>query len=141
MLEDPLTVAGSQSSDNQAVYVQMYLASNQGKNLANESVQQIVNGTPALSDIKAYMIGGAVPAGADQSTAGEHRVQQVTMITFLVDIVMLLFVYCSVVQVNLTLVMVVIELMVARQGIIFQLIITPLDYHNLSGKSACTAGH
>ena len=36
---DPLTAAGSQSSDGKAAYVQLYLAGNQGQSLANESVQ------------------------------------------------------------------------------------------------------
>ena len=35
---DPLTAAGSQSADNKAAYVQLYLAGNQGESLANESV-------------------------------------------------------------------------------------------------------
>ncbi|TVS72475.1 MMPL family transporter, partial [Mycobacterium helveticum] len=35
---DPLTAAGSQSSDGKAAYVQAYLAGNQGESLASESV-------------------------------------------------------------------------------------------------------
>lgn len=38
---DPLTAAGSQSADNKATYVQIYLAGNQGETLANESVEAV----------------------------------------------------------------------------------------------------
>ncbi|AKN18312.1 MmpL family transport protein [Mycobacterium haemophilum DSM 44634] len=128
---DPLTAAGSQSSDGKAAYVQVYLAGNQGESLANESVeavQHVVDGSPAPPGVKAYVTGAAALT-ADQSTAGEKGVQRVTMITFLVIIVMLLFVYRSIVQVILTLVMVGIELMAARQVVAF------LAYNNIIGLS------
>ncbi len=38
---DPLTAAGSQSSDGKAAYVQVYLRGNQGEALANESVEAV----------------------------------------------------------------------------------------------------
>ena len=40
---DPLTAAGSQSSDGKAALVQLYLAGNQGESLANESVDSVRN--------------------------------------------------------------------------------------------------
>ena len=92
---DPLTAAGSQSSDGKAAYVQVYLAGNQGESLANESVeavQKIVKGTPAPPGVKAYVTGGAALT-ADQNHAGDKGVKKVTGITFLVIFVMLLFVY------------------------------------------------
>ena len=128
---DPLTAAGSQSSDGKAAYVQVYLAGNQGESLANDSVeavQHIVNSTPAPPCVKAYVTGAAALT-ADQSTAGDKGIKKVTMITFLVIIVMLLFVYRSIVQVILTLVMVGIELMAARQVVAF------LAYNNIIGLS------
>src|SRR6476469_4574684 len=59
---DPLTASGSQSADNKAAYVQVYLAGNQGESLANESVQavrRIVDNTPAPPGVKAYVTGAA----------------------------------------------------------------------------------
>jgi len=59
---DPLTAAGSQSSDGKAAYVQVYLAGNQGESLANESVRsvrKIVDSTPAPPGVKAYVTGAA----------------------------------------------------------------------------------
>ncbi|SON59087.1 Siderophore exporter MmpL4 [Mycobacterium simulans] len=128
---DPLTAAGSQSSDGKAAYVQVYLAGNQGETLANESVQsvrKIVDGTPAPPGVKAYVTGAAA-LNADQSTAGEKGVQKVTAITFLVIIVMLLFVYRSIVTVILTLLMVALELMAARGVVAF------LGHNNIIGLS------
>src|SRR5215475_2643523 len=40
---DPLTAAGSQSTDGKAALVQVYLAGNQGETLSNESVDSIRN--------------------------------------------------------------------------------------------------
>ncbi|BBX98415.1 MMPL/RND family transporter [Mycobacterium lacus] len=118
---DPLTAAGSQSSDGKAAYVQVYLAGNQGETLANESVKsvrQIVDSTPPPPGVKAYVTGAAA-LNADQSSAGEKGVKRVTAITFLVIIVMLLFVYRSIVTVILTLLMVTLELMAARGVVAF----------------------
>lgn len=128
---DPLTAAGSQSSDGKAAYVQLYLAGNQGESLANDSVaavRKIVDSTPAPPGVKAYVTGAAALT-ADQSAAGEKGVKKVTAITFLVIIVMLLFVYRSIVTVILTLVMVMIELMAARGVVAF------LAYNNIIGLS------
>ncbi|MCV7381004.1 hypothetical protein BST11_08805 [Mycobacterium alsense] len=113
---DPLTAAGSQSHDQKAAYVQVYLAGNMGGGLANESalaVRKIVDSVPAPPGIKAYVT-GAGPLFADQSHAGEKGVATVTLITFVVIIVMLLFVYRSVVTVVIMLAMVFIELAAAR---------------------------
>jgi putative drug exporter of the RND superfamily len=114
---DPLTAAGSQSTDGKAAYVQVYLAGNQGESLANESIEsvrKIVGSVPAPPGVKAYVT-GAGALTADQTTAGDKSVQKVTMITFVVIIVMLLWVYRSIVTVFITLLMVVIELFAARQ--------------------------
>ncbi len=118
---DPLTAAGSQSSDGKAAYVQVYLAGNQGTSLAAESVasvRQIVASTPAPPGVKAYVTGAAALT-ADQSAAGDKSVKKVTLITFVVIIAMLLFVYRSIVTVIITLLMVIFELMAARQIVAF----------------------
>ncbi len=113
---DPLTAAGSQSHDEKAAYVQVYLAGNMGGGLANESalaLRKIVDSVPAPPGIKAYVT-GAGPLFADQSHAGEKGVMLVTLITFLVIVVMLLFVYRSVTTMLIMLAMVFIELAAAR---------------------------
>ena len=128
---DPLTAAGSQSSDGKAAYVQVYLAGNQGESLANESVEavrKIVDSTPAPPGVKAYVTGGAALT-ADQNHAGDKGVKKVTGITILVIAVMLLFVYRSIVTVIVTLIMVFIELAAARGVVAF------LGYHNIIGLS------
>ncbi|WP_236593179.1 MMPL family transporter, partial [Mycobacterium paraintracellulare] len=57
---------------------------------------------------------GAGPLFADQSHAGEKGVAKVTLVTFLVIILMLLFVYRSAITMLIMLVMVFIELAAAR---------------------------
>ncbi len=129
---DPLTAAGSQSTDGKAAYVQVYLAGNLGESLSNESVEavrNIVNSVPNVPPgVKAYVTGGA-PLIADQSHAGDKGVKKVTGITILVITVMLLFVYRSIVTVIVTLVMVFVELAAARGVVAF------LGYHNIIGLS------
>src|ERR1700754_1991673 len=59
---DPLTASGSQSADNKAAYVQLYLAGNQGESLANDSVQavrDIVASSTPPPGLKAYVTGPA----------------------------------------------------------------------------------
>jgi len=128
---DPLTAAGAQSNDGKASYVQVYLVGNQGESKANESVKavrHIVDSTPSPPGVTAYVTGAAALT-ADQSAAGEKGVLLVTMITFLVIIVMLLWVYRSIVTVFITLIMVVLELFAARQ------VVSVLAYNNIIGLS------
>ncbi len=113
---DPLTAAGSQSHDQKAAYVQVYLAGNMGGGLSAESadaVRKIVDSVPAPQGIKAYVT-GAGPLFADQSHAGEKGVAIVTLVTILVIFVMLLVVYRSLVTVLAVLFMVFVELLAAR---------------------------
>ncbi|WP_375482769.1 RND family transporter [uncultured Mycobacterium sp.] len=128
---DPLTAAGSQSPDGKAAYVQVYLAGNQGESLANESVeavQDIIKKTPPPPGIHVYAT-GAAPLLADQHIAGDRSLKLITGLTFLVIIVMLLFVYRSIVTVLLVMAMVFLELAAARGVVAF------LGYHNLIGLS------
>jgi putative drug exporter of the RND superfamily len=118
---DPLTAAGSQSTDGKAAYVQVYLAGNMGESLSTESVEavrKIVDSVPAPPGVKAYVT-GAAPLIADQSHAGEKGVKKVTLITFLVIIVMLLVVYRSVSTVFIVLFLVMVEVAVARGVVAF----------------------
>jgi RND superfamily putative drug exporter len=128
---DPLTAAGSQSSDGKAMYFQVYLSGNQGEALANESVeavQHLVDGQKAPPGLAAYVTGPAALA-ADQTIAGDRSLQLIEMVTFTVIIVMLLLVYRSIVTVLIVLVMVVLELAAARGIVAF------LGYHNIIGLS------
>jgi RND superfamily putative drug exporter len=128
---DPLTAAGSQSSDGKAAYVQVYLSGNQGESKANESVRavrKIVDGTQPPPGVKAYVTGAAALT-ADQSAAGERGVIKVTILTFIVIILMLLWVYRSIVTVFITLLMVLFELFASRQVVAF------LAYNNIIGLS------
>ena len=80
---DPLTAAGSQSSDGKAALVQLYLAGNQGESLANESVdsvRNIVDHTPPPPGVKAYVT-GAAPLVTDQFEVGRHGTLKTTLIT------------------------------------------------------------
>jgi putative drug exporter of the RND superfamily len=128
---DPLTAAGSQSADNKAAYVQLYLAGNQGETLANESVEAVrdtVANTPPPPGLKVYVTGPA-PLTSDQQSSGDRSIKLITVITICVIFVMLLFVYRSIVTVLLVLVMMFLELAAARG------IVATLGYYNIIGLS------
>ena len=113
---DPLTAAGSQSADGKAAYVQVYLAGNMGEALANESVEaakEVVASVPAPPGIQAYVTGPSALIN-DTHIAGDRSLQLITLLTFGVITVMLLFVYRSIVTVLLALFMVFLELAAAR---------------------------
>ncbi|GAB4910007.1 MMPL family transporter [Mycobacterium avium subsp. hominissuis] len=117
---DPLTAAGSQSKDGKAAYVQVYLAGNQGDALANESVdaiRNIVEHTPPPQGVKAYVT-GAAPLVTDQFEVGSKGIFKVTVITVLVILAMLLWVYRSVTAV-FVLVTVIVEMAAARGIVAF----------------------
>jgi RND superfamily putative drug exporter len=128
---DPLTAAGSQSADNKAAYVQLYLRGNQGETIANESVaavRDIVASSTPPPGLKAYVTGPAALMN-DQHHAGDSSIKLITMITIAVIFVMLLFVYRSIVTVLLVLVMMFVELAAARG------IVATLGYYELIGLS------
>jgi RND superfamily putative drug exporter len=118
---DPLTAAGSQSADGKAAYVQVYLAGNMGEGLANESVEAtktIVESVPAPPGVKSYVTGPSAVI-ADTHIAGDRSLHLITLLTFGVITVMLLFVYRSVVTVLLAMFMVFLGLAVARGVVAF----------------------
>jgi putative drug exporter of the RND superfamily len=118
---DPLTAAGSQSTDGKAAYVQVFLAGNQGQAKSLESVdavRHIVAQTPPPDGIKAYVT-GAAPLIADGFETGSKGIAKVTGITILVIAVMLFFVYRSVVTTILVLLTVLIEMAAARGVVAF----------------------
>lgn len=118
---DPLTAAGSQSSDGKAALIQVYLDGDAGSSPANESVtavRKIVANTPAPAGIKAYVSGPAALV-ADEFSVGEKGHLKVTALTFGVIGVMLLIVYRSITTMLLTLVAVAIQVAAARGVVAF----------------------
>jgi RND superfamily putative drug exporter len=116
---DPLTAAGAQSNDGMATTVQVNLAGNQGAPLANESVEavrKIVASTPPPPGVKAYVTGVSALA-ADLHHSGDKSMLKITATTVAVILIMLLFVYRSVITVILLLVTVGFELTAARGAV------------------------
>jgi putative drug exporter of the RND superfamily len=126
---DELTKGAAQSADGKAAYVQLDLAGNPGQTLGNESVeaiQHIVAQTPAPPGVKAYVTGPAAIA-TDMIHGGDRTIVIITAISLAVIFVMLLFIYRSVITVILLLLMVGIELQVARGMVAF------LGHHGFIG--------
>jgi RND superfamily putative drug exporter len=118
---DPLTAAGSQSSDGKAAYVQVFLSGNQGEALSLDSVdavRDIIAKTPAPPGIHAYLAGSA-PQIADQFEVGNASTTTVTLLTVGVIALMLLIVYRSPVTMILALITVLIEMSAARGIVAF----------------------
>jgi putative drug exporter of the RND superfamily len=118
---DPLTAAGSQSSDGKAAYVQVFLSGNQGEELSLQSVdalRNIIATTPAPPGIHAYVAGSATQI-ADQFEVGNESTNFVTALTVAVIAIMLLIVYRSPVTMILALLTVLIELAAARGIVAF----------------------
>src|SRR4051794_6546095 len=113
---DPLTAAGSQSTDGKAALVQVYLAGNQGESLSNESVdsvRDIVNHTTPPPGVKAYVT-GAAPLVTDQFEVGRQGTLKTTLITIGVIMVMLFLLYRRFTTVLLVIFTVMIELTASR---------------------------
>jgi RND superfamily putative drug exporter len=116
---DPLTAPGAQSNDGKATTVQLNLAGNQGEPLANESIQavrKIVDSVPPPPGVKAYVTGIAALA-ADLHKSGDKSMAKITVTTVAVILIMLLFVYRSIVTVFLLLTTVAVELTAARGAV------------------------
>jgi len=116
---DPLTAAGAQSNDGKAVTVQLNLAGNQGEPLANESVlavRKIVDSTPAPPGVKVYVTGVSAMA-ADLHRSGDRSLVKITATTLVVILLVLLFVYRSVLTVIVLLLTVGFEVTAARGAV------------------------
>ncbi|MFI5510324.1 RND family transporter [Mycobacterium sp. NPDC051804] len=128
---DPLTAPGAQSGDGKATYVQLNLAGDQGEALANESVQavrDIVEKTPPPPGVSVFVTGPG-PLMADMNAAGDDSMLKITVVTLVVILTMLLFVYRSLVTVISVLLMVGIQVQVARG------VVALLAHHELIGLS------
>jgi RND superfamily putative drug exporter len=126
---DPLTASAAQSVDGKAAYVQVNLAGMPASTLANastEAVRNIVGRTPAPPGVTAYVTGPAA-IGSDMNQSGDRTVILVTGVSLTVIFIMLLLVYRSVITVILLLLMVGIELQIARGIVAF------LGLHGLVG--------
>ncbi|WP_322861322.1 RND family transporter [Mycobacterium europaeum] len=118
---DPVTSKAAESSDGKAVYVQVQLAGSQGGASGDESVaaiRQIVARTPTPNGLKAYVTGPA-PTVADMNIAGQKTVMLVTVTSLAVIFLTLLIVYRSILTVILLLLMVGLQLQVARGIVAF----------------------
>src|SRR3984885_8905223 len=128
---DPLTAAGSQSSDGKAAYVQLNLRGDQGGTVANESVaavQRIVDSVPPPPGVKAYVTGSG-PLSADRRVYGDEGAKKITGVTLIVITVMLLLVYRSIFTTLFMFFSIAIELLAARG------VIAVLGNNNLIGLS------
>ncbi|WP_343599273.1 RND family transporter [Mycobacterium sp.] len=126
---DPLTAGAAQSADGKAAYVQLALAGNPGQALATQSieaVERIVDQTPAPPGVTAYVTGPAAIA-TDMSHSGDRTVAIVTAVSVAVIFTTLLLVYRSVITVVLLLLVVGVELLVARGVVAF------LAHNNIIG--------
>ncbi|MFI5510323.1 RND family transporter [Mycobacterium sp. NPDC051804] len=118
---DPLTSGAAQSSDGKAAYVQINLKGNVGQASSNEAVEavrDIVDRTPPPPGIVAYVTGPAAFV-ADMGESGNRTVMLVTVVSIAVIFLMLLVVYRSLVTVIVSLLMVALQLQVARGFVAF----------------------
>lgn len=126
---DELTRAAAESPDGKAAYVQLTLAGDPGEPLSNESVeaiQRIVAQTSAPPGVKAYVTGPA-PIVADINHSAARTVNTITVVSVAVIFIMLLLVYRSFISVIVLLLVVGIELQVARG------IVAYLGHHEIIG--------
>jgi RND superfamily putative drug exporter len=126
---DPLTAGAAQSADGKAAYVQLDLAGSLGQALGIESaeaVRDIVGRTPPPPGVKVYVT-GPTPLAADLVESGNRTIITVTAVSMAVIFIMLLLFFRSFITVILLLLMVGIELQVARGIVAF------LGHHELVG--------
>jgi RND superfamily putative drug exporter len=118
---DPLTAGAAQSADGKAAYSLLSLGGQMGQALSNESVdavQDVVNRTPAPPGVKAYVTGPAAVV-ADMGKSGNSTVLLITAVSMGVIFIMLLLVFRSIITTVLILVMVGMQLQVARGVVAF----------------------
>jgi putative drug exporter of the RND superfamily len=128
---DPLTAGAAQSADNKAVYVQMSLTGDLGQPMSDESLQavrDIVARTTPPPGVKAYVTGPAALV-ADLSESGNRTVLLVTGLSLAVILTMLLFFFRSIFTAVILLLLVGVQLQVARG------VIALLGDHGLIGLS------
>ncbi|HVQ99567.1 MAG TPA: RND family transporter, partial [Mycobacterium sp.] len=115
----PFTAAGAQSLDGKSTYVLLRLAGDIGQIQANESVdavRNIIAKDNPPPGLKVY-VSGAAPLASDTLTIANASLNNVTIVTICLIVVMLLLVYRSPATLLVPLAGVLIEMLAAR-GII-----------------------
>lgn len=118
---DRLTAAGAQSDDGKAVYVQLYLAGNQGTTLGQDSiaaVRNIISRMPPPPGITAYVTGPAA-LFSDMQQSGDSSILKMTLVGAVIIFIVLMFVYRSIPTVILLLLTVGTEVFAARGIVAF----------------------
>jgi putative drug exporter of the RND superfamily len=112
----PFTAAGAQSVDGKATYVLLRLAGDIGQIQANESVnavRDIVKKDQPPPGLKVY-VSGAAPLASDTLSIANASLNNVTIVTILLILAMLLLVYRSVSTLLVPLAGVLFEMLVAK---------------------------
>jgi RND superfamily putative drug exporter len=115
----PITAAGAQSVDGKAAYVLLRLAGDIGQMQANQSVaavRDIVAKDPPPPGLRVY-VSGAAPLASDTVAIANSSLNNITIVTIILIVTMLLLVYRSPSNVLVPLLGVLIEMLVAK-GII-----------------------
>ncbi len=115
----PLTAAGAQSLDGKAAYVLLRLAGDIGQMQANISVnavRDIVAKVAPPPGLRVY-VSGAAPLASDTLAIANSSLNDITIVTIILIVVMLLLVYRSISTLLVPLLGVLIEMLVAK-GII-----------------------
>ncbi|MCV7279253.1 RND family transporter [Mycolicibacterium flavescens] len=113
---EPITAAGAQSVDGKASFVLLRLAGNIGQLEANESVdaaRDIVAATAPPPGLSVY-VSGAAPLTSDTLSVANSSLNNITIFTIILIVVMLLLVYRSVSCLLVPLPAVLIEMLVAK---------------------------
>jgi putative drug exporter of the RND superfamily len=112
----PFTAAGAQSVDGKATYVLLRLAGDIGQIQANESVnavRDIVKKDQPPPGLKVY-VSGAAPLASDTLSIANASLNNVTIVTILLILAMLLLVYRSISTLLVPLAGVLFEMLVAK---------------------------
>jgi RND superfamily putative drug exporter len=112
----PFTAAGAQSLDGKATYVLLRLAGDIGQIQANASVdavRDIIKKDTPPAGLKVY-VSGAAPLASDTLSIANASLNNVTIVTILLIIALLLIVYRSVSTLLVPLAGVLIEMLVAK---------------------------
>jgi RND superfamily putative drug exporter len=112
----PITAAGAQSVDGKAAYVLLRIAGDSGQIEANQSVDAVretVARDAAPAGLAVY-VSGAAPLASDTLNIANGSLNNVTIVTICLIIVMLLLVYRSISTVFMPLATVLIEMLIAK---------------------------
>src|SRR5271167_4082300 len=123
----PFTAAGAQSVDGKCTYVLLRLAGDIGQMEANDSVNAVrdmIANDPPPPGLKAF-VSGAAPLASDTLSIANSSLNNVTIITIILILVMLMFVYRSPPTLLPVLLGVLIEMLFAKGLISF------LGHHGL----------